>query len=165
MINVYHGSYIKITHPDLSFSREAVDFGKGFYVTPLFKQAVSWALRWQRRGRHSIVNTYSYHEELIVKYNLKFKKFPEYNEEWLHFVAENRNGRQQNEYDIVQGGIANDKVFNTLELYFNKSIPEDEALARHKYEKPNTQICICKQELVDLLLSFLSAEEVKDGSR
>jgi len=165
MRNVYHGSYTIIKRPDLSFSRDALDFGKGFYVTPLYQQAVSWALRWQRRGKRSIVNTYSYHDELIVKYNLKIKIFPEYNHEWPHFIADSRNGLQQIEYDIVQGGVANDKVFNTLELFFNKLIPEDEALARLKYEKPNNQICICRQDLVDLLLTFVMSVEINDESR
>ena len=39
MIEVFHGSYVKIEKPDLAFSRETVDFGKGFYVTLLHEQA------------------------------------------------------------------------------------------------------------------------------
>ena len=30
---VYHGSYCIVDKPDIKFSREALDFGKGFYVT------------------------------------------------------------------------------------------------------------------------------------
>ena len=160
MIEVFHGSYVKIEKPDLAFSRETVDFGKGFYVTPLHEQAVRWALRWKRRNHPAIVNKYIYHDERLSKLNVRIKDFPVYSREWLHFVADNRNGTPQEKYDIVQGGIANDKVFNTLELYFSNLIPEDEALARLKYEKPNFQICICRQNLIDSLLSFESAEEV-----
>ena len=37
--------------------------------------------------------------------------------------------------------MANDKVFNTVELYFDHLIDKDEALRRLRYEKPNMQIC------------------------
>ena len=160
MIEVFHGSYVKIEKPDLAFSRETVDFGKGFYVTPLHEQAVRWTLRWKRRNHQAIVNKYIYHDERLSELNVSIKDFPVYSREWLHSVADNRNRTSQEKYDIVQRGIANDKVFNTLELYFSNLIPEDEALARLKYEKPNFQICICRQNLVDSLLSFKSTEEV-----
>lgn len=29
---VYHGSYNAITKPDIVHSRDAVDFGRGFYI-------------------------------------------------------------------------------------------------------------------------------------
>ena len=165
MIKVFHGSYVKVETPDLSFSRETLDFGRGFYVTPLYNQAVSWALRWQRRHKQAIVNTYFFHAELIGELGIKVKDFPDYDREWLRFVAANREGKSVEKYDIVQGGIANDKVFNTLELFFSKLISEDEALNRLKFEKPNHQICICRQDLIRQLLTFDSAEEVGDGSR
>ena len=165
MIKVFHGSYVKVEHPDISFSRDRLDFGRGFYVTPLRSQAVSWAYRWQRRHRKAIINTYCFHDELISGPEITVKDFPAYDREWLHFVAANRDGKPVEKYDIVRGGIANDKVFNTLELYFAKLISEDQALDRLKYEKPNHQICICRQDLIGRLLSFESAEEVNDGSR
>ena len=164
MIEVFHGSYVKIEKPDLAFSRETLDFGKGFYVTRLHEQAVRWALRWKRRGRPAIVNRYIFHDERLRELNVLVKDFPVYDREWLRFVAANRNGTQQEKYDIVQGGIANDKVFNTLELYFLNLIGEDEALNRLKFEKPNHQICICKQELIDCILTFESSEEIQDVS-
>lgn len=160
MIEVFHGSYIKVDEPDISFSRDTLDFGRGFYVTPLYDQAVRWALRWKRRHRKAIVNRYIFHDELISGLGIKFRDFPAYDREWLHFVAANRAGKNMNAFDVVQGGIANDKVFNTLELYFAKLIPEDEALDRLKFEKPNRQICICRQDLIGRLLVFESAEEV-----
>ena len=165
MIKVFHGSYIKVEHPEISFSWDTLDFGRGFYVTPFYDQAVSWALRWKHRHRGAVVSRYVFHDELIAGLEIKIRDFPAYDREWLHFVAANRDGRAVEKFDIVQGGIANDKVFNTLELFFAKLIPEAEALARLKYEKPNRQICFCRQDLIDRLLSFEAAEEVEDGSR
>ena len=36
---LYHGSFLEIAKPDLVHSRPNVDFGRGFYVTPLCVQA------------------------------------------------------------------------------------------------------------------------------
>ena len=165
MIEVFHGSYTKVDRPDLSFSRKTLDFGVGFYVTPVREQAVNWAKRWRLRNLPAFINSYAYHDELLPRLNVRVKDFPVYDREWLRFVADNRAGRQQALYDIVQGGIANDRVFNTLELFFSGLISEEEALDRLKYEKPNHQICICRQDLIDRLLVFESSEEVPDAGR
>ena len=37
-MKVYHGSWMEIAEPDLKHSRTDVDFGKGFYTTPLREQ-------------------------------------------------------------------------------------------------------------------------------
>lgn len=37
---LYHGSYPEIQTPDLLHSRENVDFGRGFYTTPIYEQAI-----------------------------------------------------------------------------------------------------------------------------
>ena len=165
MIKVFHGSFTKVDKPDLSFSRKTLDFGTGFYVTPVQEQAVDWAMRWLRRNRPAIVNRYAFHDEMLPELGVRVKVFPVYDREWLRFVADNRAGVQQDLYDVVPGGIANDKVFNTLELFFERLISEDEALARLKFEKPNNQICIRRQDLIDRLLVFESAEEIPNGSR
>ena len=38
---LYHGSYVEVSNPDLSYSRENLDFGKGFYTTTIYEQAKS----------------------------------------------------------------------------------------------------------------------------
>ena len=87
----------------------------------------------------------------------------EYNEEWLDFVLECRTGSKDYlKYDIIEGGIANDKVFNTIELYFSNLIDKNTALQRLKFEKPNNQICFINQEVVDRHLHFESSYEAKE---
>ncbi len=44
---LYHGSYLEIAEPDLLHSRPNVDFGRGFYVTPLYEQGVR---RYERKS-------------------------------------------------------------------------------------------------------------------
>ena len=51
-MKVYHGSWMEIAEPDLKHSRTDVDFGKGFYTTPLREQAVKWCGKFKRRGKH-----------------------------------------------------------------------------------------------------------------
>ncbi|RGY94107.1 DUF3990 domain-containing protein [Parabacteroides sp. AM58-2XD] len=43
---VYHGSYCRVKRPELTFSREKLDFGKGFYITPIREQAERWSNIW-----------------------------------------------------------------------------------------------------------------------
>ena len=52
-----------------------------------------------------------------------------------------RSGKDNTNYDIIIGGVANDKVFNTIELFFDGLINKNEAIDRLRYEKPNLQIC------------------------
>ena len=59
-----------------------------------------------------------------------------------------------NRYDIIEGGIANDKVFNTVELFFDGLIDKAEALKRLQYEKPNWQICFKTQSIIDTYLQY-----------
>ena len=83
--------------------------------------------------------------------------FEEYSEMWLDFVFTCRRKSDTSDYEIVMGGIANDKVFNTIELYFDGLIDKEEALGRLTYMKPNNQICIISQQIVDDYLHFVEA--------
>lgn len=62
-----------------------------------------------------------------------------------------RRGNDPYDFDIVAGGVANDKVFNTVELYFDHLIDKDEALRRLRYEKPNMQICFRTERALSYL--------------
>ena len=58
---LYHGSFLDIAQPDLVHSRPNVDFGRGFYVTPLYEQAAKWCGKFKRRGKDGIIsNLYTY---------------------------------------------------------------------------------------------------------
>ena len=41
-ILLYHGSYAEISSIDLSYSRSSLDFGKGFYLTTSYEQALNY---------------------------------------------------------------------------------------------------------------------------
>ena len=57
----------------------------------------------------------------------------------------------------MEGGVANDRVFNTIELYYTGLIPKEEALRRLRFEKPNNQLCLINQSLLDSCLFFVEA--------
>ena len=82
------------------------------------------------------------------------KEFLCYDEEWLDYVSACRVGNVAVDYDIVRGGIANDKVFRTVDLYFAGDITKLEALSRLLYERPNDQLCIRSQKVIDNCLTF-----------
>lgn len=49
-MKLYHGSNVLVQSPDVGHSREKIDFGRGFYVTPILSQAVKWADRFRDGG-------------------------------------------------------------------------------------------------------------------
>ena len=36
-MKLYHGSNVVVSVPDVNHSREKIDFGRGFYVTPVYE--------------------------------------------------------------------------------------------------------------------------------
>ena len=155
---VYHGASSEIISPNISFSRTKLDFGKGFYVAKDFEQAKKWAQRFTLRKLPGIVNTYEIDMDTVEK-QYKTLTFEEYDEKWLEFIVGNRMAKEMESFDLISGGIANDKVFNTVELYLENLISEKEALGRLQYQKPNWQICIRNQEIIENHLVFQKSEE------
>ena len=149
---LYHGSNIEIAHPDVLHSRSNIDFGCGFYTTPLQEQAERWCEKFLRRGKPGIISVYQLDEKIWKE--CKVLEFDTYSEEWLDFVTACRMGKDIHEYDVVMGGVANDKVFNTCELYFKNYIGKNAALDRLRYEKPNRQLCFKNQQTIDQYLHF-----------
>ena len=155
---LYHGSDCKIKQPDISHYRVTVDFGRGFYTTPLLEQAAQWCAKFWRQGKSVIVSRYSLDESAFE--NEKVLRFETYSEDWLDFVLACRRGLDESDFDIVIGGVANDKVFNTIELYFDGLIDKSETLKRLRYEKPNLQVCLRSQDVIDKYLTFNGSEKL-----
>jgi hypothetical protein len=167
-MTVYHGSTVIVSAPLVGVGRQNLDFGPGFYVTDLRQQAISWAIRPLNAGKTKILNIYEIDLDGIATGCYNYKKFVAYDTEWLDFVIANRRGEQAwKGYDIIEGGIANDRVFNTIELYDAGLITKEVALERLRYEQPNNQICILNQAIVDNHLHFMEAvtleKEVRNG--
>lgn len=155
---LYHGSYMEITKPDIIHSRTNVDFGRGFYTTPLLEQAQKWCMKFKDKNRDAIVNRFNFDESAFEK--CKILKFDYYSEDWLDFVLNCRSRKNKSDYDIVIGGVANDKVFNTVELFFDGLIDKNEAIKRLRYEQPNLQIAFRTQSVIDKYLHFEGSDHL-----
>lgn len=160
-IVVYHGSTKMVEHPDSKFGRRNLDFGQGFYVTNLRKQAADWATQTADRKQLSpILNKYRLKRDAIIA-EARYKIFKAYDKEWLDFIVASRQGQQvADNYDYIEGGVANDRVIDTINLYMAGLMDESTALSRLSEHKPNNQMCLLSQEIIDKYLIFDGAEKL-----
>ena len=161
---LYHGSYLAVEKPDLSFSRQRTDFGRGFYLTPLKMQAESWAQRFLHTQGTGVISVYEFLSKPGEKLpgEAKILEFDSHNLKWLNFITACRLGLPvDSDWDLVIGGVANDKVFDTLQLYLDALIGAEEAIGRLRYNKPNFQYCFKTQPLIDQFLRFIDSEVLK----
>lgn len=157
-MRVYHTSYTIVTKPDTLHSRDALDFGRGFYVTPLLDQALQYAKRYTLTNRPAILNIYELRDNWREGHRVM--TFTAYDGRWLDFISANRRRQPVEAYDIVEGGVANDRIFRTIDLYLNGDIGKEEALRRLVYEQPNYQICFLCQRAIDKCLTFLESQNL-----
>ena len=156
-ITLYHGSTLSIEHPLAKVGRADLDFGRGFYLTSLRSQAERWATRVQllRASTTAWINVYEFDMDAAIKAGFKLLRFDAYNQDWLNFIVASRNGKQPwTGYDIIEGGVANDRVIDTVEDYLNDIITIEQALGQLVYAQPNHQICLLNQQLIDTHLHF-----------
>lgn len=157
-MQLFHTSTREIQHPDISFSREYLDFGKGFYLTSIKSQAIDYGARFKLRGKQSILNEYNIEDNVVFEYRTKI--FSRYDEEWLDFITSCRQEMDVSDWDVVIGPIADDKVFRTIDLYLSGDMGKEEALRRLDPLKPNHQLCIRNQEIINRELVFVKSEEL-----
>lgn len=129
-MKLYHGSNKIIDKPKHNGSREKTDFGKGFYLTPNENQARRWSIK----GTENIVNCYELNLEELQVYEFKLDL------EWLLFIIYNRkigdfdfNILEEQfsflkEKDLLIGPTADDRMFNTLEEFFDGDISLEKTL-------------------------------------
>ena len=158
-IRVYHGGTEVIEKPRADVGRANLDFGMGFYVTDMLQQAVDWAKRVSdRRKETPIINAYILDRESIME-NYRCKIFTEYDGEWLDFIVDSRNGKKPwQTYDYIEGGVANDRVIDTISLYMADLMTREKALQRLSEHRPNNQMCLLNQEIIDKYLTYDGAE-------
>lgn len=156
-MKLYHSSNISIERPEIIYSRDYLDFGKGFYLTSLQDQAVKYGQRFIRRNQPAWLNTYELDFNPI---EWDILEFGAYDKPWLDFISKCRSGKDETNYDMVIGGIANDKVIQTLDRYFEGELSEEGALGLLRYEKPNNQYCIRSQRMLDECLKHIYSQQL-----
>lgn len=158
---VYHGGTNKIEHPVADIGRANLDFGLGFYVTDVFLQASEWAKKVaDRRQLSPIVNRYTLDKDVVLS-EYRCKVFTDYDGEWLDFIVDSRNGQKPwAQYDYIEGGVADDRVIDTINLYMEGLMTREVALARLSEHRPNNQMCLLSQQLIDKYLVFDGTESI-----
>lgn len=159
---VFHGGTEIVEHPDCKCGRRNLDFGQGFYVTNIRKQAEEWAkLMSDRRNAPPILNRYRLNRAAALA-AAHSKLFKAYDEDWLEFIVASRQGQPvADQYDYIEGGVANDRVVDTVNLYMAGLMDKATALRRLSEYQPNNQICLLNQEITDKYLIFDGTEEIR----
>lgn len=134
-MTIYHGSNVKVEKPEILVRGFYKDFGYGFYCTNFEKQAKRWAQT--RKGGH-VVSAYQYKPDD----KLSVLSFPEMTDEWLDFVVECRRGIKH-QYDIVEGPMADDQVWDYVEDFMNGNITREAFWVLVKFKYPTHQIVFC----------------------
>lgn len=163
MITVFHGSFIEVSKPLVALSRPNLDFGQGFYVTDLRQQAVRWAERIAtRRLVNPVLSIYEFDVDASKK-EYRYLEFDSYDKAWLDFIVANRKGKMLwKDYDVVEGGVANDNVIDTVEDYIRGRMSAEAALVELSKHQPNNQFCILNQEIIDKYLRFVESKNIED---
>lgn len=142
-IIVYHGSNVEVSVPRILQNGFYKDFGYGFYCTSYEKQAKRWAMT--RKGE-SILNRYEYR----LHPDLKVLSFVEMTDEWLDFVVDCRRGIEH-DYDIVEGPMADDQIWNFVEGFVAGRIPREAFWGLVKFNYPTQQIVFCTEAALSTL--------------
>lgn len=137
-MKLYHGTNIDFEKIDIDKSKPNKDFGRGFYLSADYEQAMNMAnIKFEQMEIGSpLVQEYFVDE--IEMQKLKCLIFNDYTEEWAKFILQNRNNPSTisaHDYDIVIGPIANDRVGVQLWKYESQLIDLPTLVKRLKYMK------------------------------
>ncbi|MDR2848003.1 MAG: DUF3990 domain-containing protein [Bacteroidales bacterium] len=146
-MKVYHGSDTYIEIIDLAKCKPNKDFGKGFYVTNIRKQADEMAVRvaeWS--DKKPAITEFEFDEFAFDDEELHTLRFDAYDEAWLDFIILNRNKSRRDtahNYDIVEGPVADDAVSVRINDYQDGLVSKMDFLEELKYKRKTHQICFC----------------------
>ncbi len=156
MITLYHGSDVEINEIDVRQGMPDKDFGQGFYLTSIQKQAERMAV--SRCQRHSsstpVVTVFDFNEELARKQKLRIKVFNKPTQAWARFVLNNRKASLtgfSHDFDIVIGPVADDTVATQLRLYELQYITLRQLVMKLTYHKVNNQYFFANDNAVRFL--------------
>ncbi|GHT88710.1 hypothetical protein FACS189474_4440 [Bacteroidia bacterium] len=160
-MKLYHGSNMSVPNPTLLDSLRGLDFGKGFYTTSNYEQAI--------RFTESVVKRKKTGERTISIYEVdvkalfaecSFVKFAQADEAWLDFVVQNRTLSYHGQmYDLVIGPVANDTVFNVIDLYIDGVLDKNETIKRLKIRDLFDQWTFCSEKTISFL-KFINSKTI-----
>lgn len=148
---VYHGSSEIKIYPGIRKNIYGNDFYFGFYCTKDPEMAIRRARRYGEKG---YLNKYEY----TANPNLKCLGFEEMTEEWLDFIIDCRKRKSHN-YDIVEGPMVDDTIYNFIQNYIDKKISRAAFWELIKFKHPTHQISFHTISALDTL-EYVGSEAV-----
>lgn len=150
---LYHGSKEIVEYPEVRMARYNKDFYFGFYCTGFLEQAKRWAIRYTGAGA---VSEYIYTPDDT----LNVLVFEEMTEAWLDFIVACRSGRAHG-YDIVEGPMANDTIFNYIQNFVDGKISRAAFWELARFKRPTHQMSFHTIRAL-ATLKFQKGYEVRD---
>ncbi len=155
---LYHGSSMIVQNPDLEHTRIDLDFGAGFYLTEDMEMAEKWACN----KKNSVLNIYYANLSDLKICQLGLTK------EWLHFVIENRNDYEidldYENYDVIIGPVADDKMYRTISDYEGGYISAEEAVALLNSGGFSYQYCFRTENAIKSL-NFVESRKIVEPEK
>lgn len=155
---LYHGSSMIVLNPDLEHTRIDLDFGAGFYLTEDIEMAEKWACN----KKNSVLNIYHANLSDLKVCQLGLTK------EWLHFVIENRNDYEidldYENYDVIIGPVADDKMYRTISDYEGGYISAEEAVALLNSGGFSYQYCFRTENAIKSL-NFVESRKIVEPEK
>lgn len=152
---LYHGTNVDFDLIDLTKSHRFKDFGQGFYLTTIKKQAIELSVKKTLRdGGTPIVQEYEFDELHLNDDGLNILIFESPTTEWAEFIYKNRNRNEPfftHNYDIVIGPIADDGVAYLLNRYEEGSFSLEDLARELKYKNLNDQYYFGTNKAISLL--------------
>lgn len=164
-MKLYHGTNEEFGTIDLNKCPRNRDFGRGFYLTKNFKHAQERAIdKVSKEGGKVVVLEYDFDLDriIVVKPTLKVKCFVDVCEEWALFVMRNRLSEESDpphDYDIVEGPVADDRMFKQFGKFLSKEFGEEELVKRLKYYKATHQIAFCTESSLGIFVECIPKQE------
>ena len=148
----YHGTGLYHERIDLALcGGEYKDFGNGYYLTSLWHQAASWAIR---RGRHGGGWVFEYELQPLPN-DIRILELLLYNQEWLDYIVNHRKYGIQDEWDIVYDRMADSQyrdLLSAIDDYAMKRISSGEVLDKIMFRSTRRdQYCFKTQRAISLL--------------
>lgn len=134
---LYHGSGEIIEFPEIRKTKYTKDFSWGFYCT----------------------NSYEHKRDD----SLNILRFETLTDDWLDYIAECRDGGIHN-YDIVEGPMADDTVWNFVNDYLGGNISKEVFWEYAKFEHPTHQISFHTIRALNCL-KFERTEKINGGEK
>lgn len=129
---LYHAGKVKVEFPEIRKTKYTKVFSWGFYCTNSWQQAVRWA---NRGEDEPVINSYTYQPVS----QLSILKFEKMTDDWLDFIAKCRSG-ETHSYDIVEGPMANDTVWNYVNDFLAGRISRKQFWVLAEFKHPTHQI-------------------------